>query len=82
MSEHIIAKAKSELSIAIKQISPSDDQIIMDHVRAAYNLLRAIEPHVFTAGGQGDAKDTCQLCGLDLRDDLHIRNPWPAKVAP
>jgi len=23
--------------------------------------------------GMGDNKDTCQLCGLDLRDDLHVR---------
>ena len=78
MSEHIIAKAKAELAAAIGQSIPSDDQIIMDHVRAAYNLLRAIEPHVFTAGGTGDAKDTCQLCGLDLRDDLHVRSKVPA----
>ncbi|KKM20742.1 hypothetical protein LCGC14_1642460 [marine sediment metagenome] len=78
MSEHIIAKAKAELYAAIVQSIDSDDQIIMNHVRAAYNLLRAIEPHVFTAGGTGDAKDTCQLCGLDLRDDLHVRSKVPA----
>ena len=71
MSAHIIAKAKAELHAAIAL--ETGPRPIMDHVRAAYNLLRAIEPHAFTAGGTGDSKDTCQLCGLDLRDDLHVR---------
>ena len=82
MSEHILAKAMAELASAIKQTIPADDQIIMNHVRAAYNLLRAIGRHVFTAGGKGDQADTCQLCGLDLRDDLHIRNHLTAEAAP
>ena len=39
MAETIIQKARGHLGSAIIQSIPSDDQIIMDHVKAAYALL-------------------------------------------
>lgn len=39
-TERVIHEAQSHLGAAISQSLPTDDQIIMDHVRAAYELLR------------------------------------------
>ena len=74
MSETIVQKARGHLGAAISQSIPADDQIIMDHVKAAYELLGAIGPHHHVAGTIGGHHiDTCSLCGLDLRDEIHLR---------
>jgi hypothetical protein len=39
-----IEEAIGELGAAINQSSPSDDKIIMDHVRAAHRLLLSLQP--------------------------------------
>ncbi len=70
----IIAQAKNHLAVAIGQSIPADDQIIMDHVKAAYTLLGALGPHHHVAGTTVSQHiDKCALCGLDLRDDIHLR---------
>ena len=70
----IVTKAKGHLGAAIGQSIDSDDQIIMDHVKAAYHLLDAIGPHHHVAGTTaGQHIDRCALCGLDLRDEIHLR---------
>ena len=74
MTETIIERARAHLYSAICQISPADDQIIMDHVKAALEILYAISPHVHRAGTTGGKHiDECALCGLDLRDPIHVR---------
>lgn len=75
MTETIIERARSHLSCAVAQISPQDDQIIMDHVRAAHELLSVIgKPHFHAAGTMaGKHIDECALCGRDLRDPIHKR---------
>ncbi len=45
MSETIIQKARGHLGSAISQSIDSDDRIIMDHVKAAYELLGAIDEY-------------------------------------
>ena len=47
--QHIIDEAKGHLGAAIGQSIDSDDQIIMDHVRAAHVLLGIIRPDDYTA---------------------------------
>ena len=74
MTDSIIEKAKAELGAAIGQSIPADDQIIMDHVKKAWAYLDAIGPHRHVAGTTvGQHTDKCALCGLDLRDDTHLR---------
>lgn len=43
MTETPLQRAKGHLRAAIVQSAPSDDQIIMDHVKAAYELMCAVE---------------------------------------
>ena len=74
MKESVIERARAHLYSAICQISPADDQIIMDHVVAAHEILNAISPHIHKAGTTfGKHIDECALCGLDLRDAIHVR---------
>ncbi len=72
MSDTIIDKARGLLAAAIRQSIDSDDQIMMDHIRAAYKLLGAIGPHRHVAGTTvGLHIDTCALCERDIREDVH-----------
>ena len=74
MSETIIERARGHLAAAIGQSIPSDDQIIMDHVKAAYELLWAIDKHIHKAGTTvGKHIDECALCGHDIRHEIHER---------
>ncbi len=74
MTETIIERARDHLGSAIAQSIPADDQIIMDHVKAAYELLWAIDKHVHRAGTtEGKHIDECALCGQDLRAPIHAR---------
>ena len=74
MSETIIDRARGHLGSAIAQSIPADDQIIMDHVKAAYELLGAIGMHIHRAGSSADRPaDECALCGHDLRHAIHER---------
>jgi hypothetical protein len=74
-----LKEAKAHLGAAIMQTVPTDDQIIMDHVRAAYTILciisdvgLAIAPHMHVAGTTvGKHIDECALCGQDLRCEVH-----------
>lgn len=63
------------LGAAKMQTLPSDDQIIAEHIRSAYDLAlmlhRADRRHVHVAIGNGS--DTCKACGRDLRDEIHVR---------
>ncbi len=69
MNETIIERARGHLGSAIAQSIPKDDQIIMDHVKAAYELLGAFKPHIHQDGGK--YTDKCGLCGHDIRHDIH-----------
>ncbi len=74
MTETIIDRARGHLGAAIGQSIPADDQIIMDHVKAAYELLWAIDKHIHKAGTTaGWATDKCALCGHDIRHEIHAR---------
>lgn len=66
------------LGAAIRQQSPSDDKIIMEHVREAYeaarNALIVLEgrEHYHVAGTTiGKDIDECAVCGRDIRDRVH-----------
>ena len=75
MKATIIQKAKAELRAAIIQSNKDDDQIIMDHVKTAATYLDALGPHHHVAGTTvGQPIDACALCGLDLRDKIHLRS--------
>lgn len=52
-----IHEAQSHLGAAISQSLPTDDQTIMDHVRAAYELLRSCrcDTHGHIDNGNGSA---------------------------
>ncbi len=71
MKETIIERARDHLGSAIGQSIPQDDQIIMDHVKAAYELLNALGRHTHQGGGKD--MDECGLCGRDIRDRIHAR---------
>ena len=71
MTETIIQRARGHLGSAISQSIPSDDQIIMDHVKAAYELLIATDLHVHKSAGANT--DKCALCGHDFRHEIHAR---------
>lgn len=77
MAETILQTARGHLGAAIKQSIDSDDQIIMNHVRAAYALLRfvgpySVQPHMHVAGTTvGRHIDECAVCGQDLRCEIH-----------
>ena len=74
MSETIIERARGHLGSAIAQSIPADDQIIMDHVKAAYELLWVIDKHIHKAGTTvGKGVDECALCGHDIRHEIHAR---------
>ncbi len=74
MTETIIDRARGHLGAAIAQSIPADDQIIMDHVKAAYELLWAIDKHIHRAGTiVGKHIDECALCGHDIRHEIHAR---------
>lgn len=45
-SQKQIEQAIGELGAAINQSSPSDDQIIMEHVRSAHRLLLSLQPSI------------------------------------
>ncbi len=82
MSMDRILEAMGELGAALVQSVPTDDQIIMDHVRRAHALIEqewhdrqeGASPHYHRAhyiGGR--LTDACGLCGRDLRDEIHKR---------
>ena len=74
MTETIIDRARGHLGAAIGQSIPADDQIIMDHVKAAYELLWAIDKHIHRAGTTvGKHIDECALCGHDIRHEIHAK---------
>ena len=76
MKETIIERARGHLGAALVQSIPADDQIIMDHVKAAYELLGAVDMHIHRAGRTaGKPIDECALCGLDIRNPIHERVP-------
>lgn len=70
----ILADARGELGAAIRQSIPSDDQIIMARVKAAYEkiglVLSAGHTHVSgtTVGLKGGC---CAVCGEDFRHENH-----------
>ena len=75
MAETIIDRARGHLGAAISQSIPADDQIIMGHIKAAYELLWAIDKHVHKAGTTaGKHIDECALCGHDIRHEIHGRS--------
>ncbi len=81
MAETIIERARGHLGSAIAQSIPADDQIIMDHVKAAYELLGAIGMHIHRAGSSaGRPADECALCGHDLRHEIHERDSTMGKT--
>ena len=43
IAAELIAEARAHLGAALAQALPSDDQIIMQHVRDAHDLLMAVE---------------------------------------
>ena len=74
--ENIIA----HLGAALRQQSPSDDRIIMDHVREAYEAARKLliviegRGHCHAAGTLiGKHIDECAICGMDIRNPIHAR---------
>jgi len=71
MTETIIERARGHLGSAILQSIPSDDQIIMDHVKAAYELLITLDLHIHKSSGANT--DKCALCGHDFRHEIHER---------
>jgi hypothetical protein len=86
-----ILEAMGELGAAITQSSPTDDQIIMDHVRRAHALIEqewrdrqeSARPHYHQAHYIGERlTDTCGLCGHDLRHEIHKREPRNEHVHP
>ena len=56
-----LARALGHLGAALAQALPSDDPIIIDHVRAAHDLLEPLRRAEFQAWLNGDAK-TCPRC--------------------
>ena len=66
------------LGAALVQQAPSDDKIIMDHVRDAYEAAKKAlivvdrRPHTHAAGTMvGKPIDQCAVCGSDIRDPIH-----------
>ena len=74
MTATIIGRARGHLGAAIGKSRASDNQIIMDHVKAAHEILSATQPHIHHAGTIiGEHIDECALCGCDIRDPIHAR---------
>ncbi len=70
----------AELGAALMQSIPSDDQIIIGHIRKAYEAAKKAQivvegrDHHHAAGTMiGLDIDTCAICGKDIRNDIHIR---------
>lgn len=88
MVETILETARNHLSAAVHQSIDSDDQIIMNHVRAAYELLRfvgpySIQPHMHVAGTTvGRHIDECAVCGQDLRCAVHANESQSTAAQP
>ncbi len=72
--ETIIERVRGHLGSAIGQSLPTDDQIIMDHVKAAYEILGAFKNHIHK---RGEHLDICGLCGHDLRHEIHSSKTKP-----
>lgn len=67
------------LGAALRQQAPSDDKIIMDHVREAYEAARKAlivaegRDHCHVAGTTvGKDIDECAVCGHDIRSAIHV----------
>ena len=65
------------LGAALSQETPSDDKIIMGHIRAAYEAAEAIQKginrHYHIAGTAiGNSADQCAMCGKNFRDEIHL----------
>lgn len=66
------------LGAALRQQAPSDDKIIMGHVRDAYAaaqkalIIAEGRDHTHAAGTMvGKHIDECAVCGRDIRDPIH-----------
>ena len=75
------------LGAALRQQAPSDDKIIMAHVRDAYEaaqkalIVAQQRDHCHVAGTTvGKHIDECAVCGHDIRHPIHVSIPaaWAA----
>jgi hypothetical protein len=73
LDEAIVNEARSHLKAVLIQAIPSDDSIIIEHVREAYRLLTPKHIHKAKYSEDGKLLDQCARCGHDLRDtDFHL----------
>ena len=80
MPVHHIENIIGHLGAALRQQAPSDDKIIMGHIRDAYDAARKAlivareEPHTHAAGTMiGKDIDECAVCGHNIRHEIHAR---------
>jgi hypothetical protein len=55
-----IKRAREHLYAALAQVIDKDDKIIVNHMRAAYELLDAIDDPLLERGGEEDNNGTAQ----------------------
>ena len=68
-----IDEARSHLKAVLIQALPSDDSIIIGHVREAHKLLTPRHVHKAKYSDEGKLLDECAACGHDLRDiGIHL----------
>lgn len=77
-SDHIDRIADS-LRAAISQSAPSDDQIILGHMREALAVAETVRREMRAQRGRHthvsarDGSGRCADCGRDFRHDIHLR---------
>ena len=65
--------ARAHLKAILIQALPSDDSIIIGHVREAHKLLTPRHIHKAKYSDEGKLLDECAACGHDLRDtEIHL----------
>lgn len=68
-----VNEARSHLNAILIQALPSDDSIIIGHVREAHKLLTPMHVHKAKYSDDGKLLDECAACGHDLRDiEIHL----------